>query len=82
MRVVMTRVLPVPAPARTRSGPSVVEAASRWPGLSEARRRLAARGARRRAAEEEWVDRDKGRSYTTAGGEARALSSPLRCREA
>ena len=33
MRVVMTRVLPVPAPARTRRGPSVVETASRWAGL-------------------------------------------------
>ena len=43
MRVVMTRVLPVPAPARTRSGPSVVEAASRCAGLSEARRGLSAR---------------------------------------
>ena len=68
MRVVMTRVLPVPAPARTRSGPSVVEAASRWAGLSEARRGLSARGAWRRAAGEEWMGRDKGRSYTTAGG--------------
>ena len=34
MRVVITRVLPVPAPARTSSGPSVVETASRWAGFS------------------------------------------------
>ena len=38
MRVVITRVLPVPAPARTSSGPSVVETASRCAGFSAARR--------------------------------------------
>ena len=65
MRVVMTRVLPVPAPARTRRGPSVVEAASRCAGLSEARSGLSAREERLRAAEEECMGRDKGRSYTT-----------------
>ena len=36
-RVVSTRVLPVPAPARTRSGPSTVSTASRCSGLSLAR---------------------------------------------
>src|SRR5439155_25967307 len=33
----MTRVFPLPAPARTRSGPSVRATASRWAGLSRAR---------------------------------------------
>ena len=33
MRVVSTRVLPVPAPARTSTGPSVVSTASRCSGL-------------------------------------------------
>ena len=35
MRVVITRVLPVPAPARTSSGPSVVVTASRCAGFSD-----------------------------------------------
>ena len=35
---VMTRVLPEPAPARMRSGPSVCSTASRWAGLSESRK--------------------------------------------
>src|SRR5437899_4920504 len=34
----MTRVFPLPAPARTRRGPSVRTTASRWAGLSPARR--------------------------------------------
>ncbi|MEY9504346.1 hypothetical protein ABIE87_003904 [Bradyrhizobium diazoefficiens] len=34
MRVVSTRVLPVPAPASTRTGPSSVSTASRCSGLS------------------------------------------------
>src|SRR5690606_18703455 len=34
MRVVSTRVFPVPAPARTSTGPSVVSTASRCSGLS------------------------------------------------
>src|SRR6266545_2401641 len=46
MRVVITRVLPVPAPARTSSGPSVVETASRWAGFSDARRAVSPRGRR------------------------------------
>src|SRR2546430_2657571 len=33
----MTRVFPLPAPARTRSGPSVRATASRWAGLRRAR---------------------------------------------
>jgi hypothetical protein len=33
MRVVSTRVLPVPAPASTRTGPSVVSTASRCSGF-------------------------------------------------
>ena len=37
MRVVSTRVLPVPAPASTRTGPSSVSTASRCSGLSPAR---------------------------------------------
>ena len=37
MRWVMTRVLPLPAPARTRSGPSVVVTARRWAGFREER---------------------------------------------
>src|SRR5687767_1030625 len=44
MRVVITRVLPVPAPARTRSGPSVVETASRCAGLSDESRGEGGRG--------------------------------------
>ena len=48
MRWVMTRVLPVPAPARTSSGPSVVVTASRCGGLrpersTGRRRRIASR---------------------------------------
>jgi len=34
---VKTRVLPEPAPAITRSGPSVVRTASRWAGFRSAR---------------------------------------------
>ena len=37
-------------------------------------------GARRRAAEEECMGRDKGRSYTTARPRARRFGLPLRCR--
>ena len=37
MRVVRTRVLPVPAPASTSSGPSVVRTASAWLSFSPAR---------------------------------------------
>src|SRR6185436_19030741 len=37
MRCVMTRVLPLPAPARMRTGPSVASTASRCCGLSPAR---------------------------------------------
>src|SRR3990172_5204439 len=37
MRWAMTRVLPPPAPARTRSGPSVWTTASCWAGFSPAR---------------------------------------------
>ena len=37
MRVVSTRVLPVPAPASTSTGPSSVSTASRCSGLSPAR---------------------------------------------
>jgi hypothetical protein len=37
MRVVSTRVLPVPAPASTRTGPSSVSTASRCSGLRPAR---------------------------------------------
>src|SRR3989304_176963 len=37
MRWAMTRVLPLPAPARTRSGPSVWTTASCWAGFSPAR---------------------------------------------
>ena len=36
-RDVMTRVLPVPAPARIRTAPSVVSTAWRWGGLRDAR---------------------------------------------
>ena len=46
MRVVITRVLPVPAPARTSSGPSVVETASRCDGLSDASSAASPRRAR------------------------------------
>src|SRR5215469_7141869 len=34
MRYVMTRVLPLPAPARINTGPSTASTASRWRGLS------------------------------------------------
>ena len=37
MRWVMTRVLPLPAPARISTGPSTASTASRWLGLSPAR---------------------------------------------
>ncbi len=37
MRVVRTRVLPVPAPARTSTGPSVVSTAARCSGFSPER---------------------------------------------
>src|SRR5262250_97226 len=37
MRCAMTRVLPLPAPARTRTGPVVACTACCWTGLSEAR---------------------------------------------
>ncbi len=37
MRVVSTRVLPVPAPASTRTGPSVASTARRCSGLSPVR---------------------------------------------
>ena len=53
MRAVITRVLPVPAPARTSSGPSVVVTASRWDGLRLARRAESAREARPGAEGEE-----------------------------
>src|SRR5262245_20396551 len=36
----MTRVLPEPAPARTRRGPSTCEAASRWAGVRSASRSM------------------------------------------
>src|SRR5690606_27190150 len=36
-RVVRTRVLPVPAPASTSTGPSSVSTASRWAGLRASR---------------------------------------------
>ena len=35
IRVVMTRVFPKPAPAKTRSGPLTCSTASRWAGLGE-----------------------------------------------
>jgi hypothetical protein len=38
IRVVITRVFPVPAPASTSSGPSVVDAASRCEGFRASRR--------------------------------------------
>src|SRR5258705_9074954 len=38
MRWAMTGVLPLPAPARTSTGPFAVVTASRWGGLSGARR--------------------------------------------
>jgi len=38
MRWAMTRVLPLPAPARTSTGPFVVMTASRWGGFRGARR--------------------------------------------
>src|SRR5262245_15911622 len=57
MRVVMTRVLPVPAPASTSSGPSVVETASRCAGLSVASKASAPGAWRRRTAVE---DREEG----------------------
>jgi hypothetical protein len=37
IRCVSTRVLPEPAPATTRTGPSVARTASRWAGLRSAR---------------------------------------------
>ncbi len=49
MRVVITRVLPVPAPASTSSGPSVVSTASRCAGFRPATM-AAVSGAGRRAA--------------------------------
>src|SRR5207247_10521932 len=37
MRWAITRVLPLPAPASTRTGPSVAVTASRWGGLTSCR---------------------------------------------
>ena len=48
MRVVSTRVLPVPAPASTSTGPSSVSTASRCSGLRPSRYRGAAAAARAR----------------------------------
>src|SRR6266566_3118953 len=47
MRRVMTRVLPLPAPARMRSGPSVCITASRWAGVRSASKSCSAAGIRR-----------------------------------
>ncbi|MCP3918775.1 MAG: SDR family NAD(P)-dependent oxidoreductase [bacterium] len=53
----MTRVLPVPAPASTRTGPSVVSTACRCSGLRASRSLLIVSGATKRAREhsETWV---------------------------
>src|SRR5262245_27208128 len=59
----MTRVLPEPAPARTRSGPSVVRTASRWGGFSSARRGKA-------------EGPDTGRKTSTAAGPTQAGGGP------
>ena len=48
MRVVSTRVLPVPAPASTSTGPSSVSTASRCSGLSPVEILRGRRGARTR----------------------------------
>ncbi len=40
MRVVMTRVLPEPAPARISSGPSVWRTASRWEEFRDERKSI------------------------------------------
>ena len=40
MRWVMTRVLPLPAPARTSRGPSACSTASRWRGFSPSRKSM------------------------------------------
>src|SRR5262245_4098204 len=65
MRAVITRVLPVPAPASTRSGPSVVVTASRWDGLRAASRPSAS-GIRPGWVEDGRGGRDKGRVYITS----------------
>src|SRR6266545_3296179 len=71
MRVVITRVLPVPAPARTSSGPSVVETASRWAGFSDARRAVSPRGRR------SW-DVGRGRGEGAKGDGLYTMPSPRR----
>src|SRR5688572_20559067 len=64
MRTVTTRVLPVPAPASTSTGPSVVVTARRCSGLSEARIFKAAEGSR---AGDRGKSRARGSSRTHSG---------------
>src|ERR1035437_3678707 len=66
-RYVRTRVLPEPAPASSRSGPSVVVTASRWEGL--------------RAMRSSVIERSLYRTNRPDGG-GRALSHELDHREA
>ena len=65
MRVVITRVLPVPAPARTSSGPSVVVTASRCAGLSAASSAASPPRARTGVVEEGARGAKGGGRYTT-----------------
>ena len=72
MRVVITRVLPVPAPARTSSGPSVVVTASRCAGLSLASREVSPWDVVLRAVEEEGIaSRQRAHLYHGSGAQTR-----------
>ena len=77
MRAVITRVLPVPAPASTSSGPSVVETASRCAGFSDWSRSpmlvMVAFGVGGGSS----VGRFKGASYTTVRNDESVVAAAL-----
>ena len=69
MRTVITRVLPVPAPASTSSGPSVVVTASRWAGFRDWSRSPMLEMVAFGVVGGSSVGRFKAASYTTARGD-------------
>src|SRR5688572_24852513 len=69
MRAVITRVLPVPAPASTSSGPSVVVTASRWAGFRDWSRSPMLDTVAFGVGGGSSVGRVKAASYTTARGD-------------
>src|SRR6185437_8168286 len=75
MRYVITRVLPLPAPARINTGPSTVSTASRCCGFS------CERNVRRTAPEPPGIRTALVRFYRTCGGElCRPCGTRDRCR--